>query len=111
MFLETERKFTFHLPDTDDIFTESDIESIEDPKLKEWAEAAYSRYLHQEKHYERNWRNYELTQSDWMLVSDATFEGENLAGSDRLEEIKEYRKKLREYDLTKPNRPIKPTWL
>ncbi len=89
-----------------------------DPDLGEWDEEFTKKMMEaRDKHYssqkprERAWRNSELAETDWMLVADATFGGEPLAGSDRLDEVIEYRHALREYNLTTDDRPAKPTWL
>jgi hypothetical protein len=59
---------------------------------------------------ERIWRNKELRQTDYMLLSDASYDGVPLAGSQRLTEILAYRAELRLYDLRINDRPVRPVW-
>lgn len=70
----------------------------------------YRQFLEAEAVTERAWRNYELTNTDWMLVVDATYGGEPLAGSQKLDDILTYRLALREYNLTTDDRPERPEW-
>lgn len=70
-----------------------------------------TKFHNQLAYYERKWRNRRLAETDWMMVPDATFGGEPLSGSDKLDEIIEYRRTLREYNLTTDDRPAKPAWL
>lgn len=70
----------------------------------------WDRCLVLDEFVERKWRNKELLDTDWMLTSDATYAGLKLEGSAYLEDIKNYREALREYDLTYANRPARPPW-
>jgi hypothetical protein len=45
-----------------------------------------------------------------MLVADATHGGEPLAGSQKLQDIMDYRAALRDYNLTTDDRPERPEW-
>ncbi|GAL22932.1 hypothetical protein JCM19235_1233 [Vibrio maritimus] len=91
------------------IVTADTISTLEEPD-KSKIEAIYANWLNANKHYERDWRNFELTACDWMLVADATHGGEPIAGSQKLDDILLYRSELRGYDLTKDNRPVRPEW-
>lgn len=86
------------------------VYSVEDLPSHPEMQPMYDNWLEREKDYERDWRNYELTNTDWMLVSDATYGGELLAGSSNLEDIVAYRAQLREYNLTTDDRPERPEW-
>lgn len=72
--------------------------------------ALWDRQSVSNKFQERKWRNTELADTDWMLVADATYGGEPLAGSEMLASIKTYRDNLRSYDLVYANRPVRPEW-
>lgn len=102
------RVFKFRMPDAS-IGLVGDIATLE-PPLKEERQLAYESFLLHETPYERDWRNYELTNTDWMLVPDATYAGELLAGSQKLTDIMDYRTRLREYNLTTDDRPSRPEW-
>ena len=99
------RQFTFTVGDNPAVLGVGDLD--DHPQVK----PIYEKWLNSQKAYERDWRNHELSETDWMLVADATFGGEPLAGSDKLDEIIEYRRTLREYNLTTDDRPAKPAWL
>ena len=99
------RQFTFTVGDNPTVLGVNDLDNH--PHVK----PVYENWLESQKAYERDWRNYELDSTDWMLVADATFGSEPLAGSDKLDEVMEYRRKLREYNLTTDDRPAKPDWL
>lgn len=99
------RQFTFTVGSSPTVLTVADLSDY--PHVQD----VYANWLESEKDYERDWRNYELTSTDWMLVSDATFGGEPLAGSEKLDEVIEYRRTLREYNLATDDRPPKPSWL
>lgn len=61
--------------------------------------------------YEAEWRNSELSATDYMLMSDATYGGVALAGSDELDDIMAYRTALRDYAYdTSEARPTRPVW-
>lgn len=68
-------------------------------------------YENQLLHFEREWRNRQLTNTDWLMVPDATFGGEPLAGSSKYEDIRLYRDALRNYDFINEDRPEMPDWL
>ncbi|CAL9955309.1 hypothetical protein VPHD518_0008 [Vibrio phage D518] len=86
------------------------VYSVEDLPSHPEMQVMYDNWLIREKDYERDWRNYELTNTDWMLVGDATYGGELLAGSSHLDDIVEYRSQLRAYNLTTDTRPERPEW-
>ena len=91
--------------------TLEDMHKIEDPVYKAKVERAYEGFLKTLRLSERDWRNQELKNTDWMMIPDATFKGVELAGSLYLQQVIEYRKALRAYDLCLEDRPIKPTFL
>jgi hypothetical protein len=70
----------------------------------------YQSWLDSEEYNERLWRNAELNTSDYMLISDATYGGEKLVESDKLQDIIEYRNQLRRYNLRDEARPARPEW-
>ena len=70
----------------------------------------YQEFLEAHTPYERAWRNRELDKTDWMLVADATYGGEPLAGSQKQQDIMDYRTALRDYNLTTDDRPERPEW-
>ncbi|CAH9011761.1 conserved hypothetical protein [Vibrio phage 168E36-1] len=98
------RKFTFTVGGNPKVLTDDDVDQYSHmiPVYENWLEA--------EKEYERDWRNYELSNTDWMLVPDATYGGLPLAGSQTLQDIVEYRTALRDYNLTTEDRPTRPDW-
>lgn len=98
------RVFTYTVGDDITIFGISDLPS------HTHMQPVYDNWLVSQMDYERDWRNYELDSTDWMLVSDATYEGIALVDSTRLDEILIYRSSLRNYNLTTDDRPIRPTW-
>lgn len=98
------RVFTYTVGQDPTVFT------VEDLELHPHMDQMYANWLEREKEYERDWRNHELTSSDWMLMPDATYAGEPLAGSQKIQDIIDYRKLLREYNLTTDLRPEKPEW-
>lgn len=102
------RVFKFYLPDGNIGFVE-DIPNLEEAD-RLVREVDYQSFLAHEISYERDWRNYELTNTDWMLVADSTHSGEPLAGSEKLEDIMAYRLALRTYNLTTDDRPSRPDW-
>lgn len=99
------RQFTFTVGDNPAVLGVVDLD--DHPNVK----PVYENWLESEKGYERDWRNYELDSTDWMLVADATHGGEPLAGSVKLDEVIAYREALRSYNLTTDERPTKPDWL
>lgn len=104
------KKRTFGYTDKNgDKQTDIDI-YVEDTEYYEKLVKAKNTFYETEKIREREWRNSALTECDWMLLPDATFNGELVSGSDYETEIKEYRAKLREYNLTTDSRPEKPSW-
>lgn len=98
------RKFTFTVGCSDIVLTVDDLDDY--PHVQK----IYENWLESEKNYERDWRNYELSSTDWLLLPDATYSGEPLAGSTKLVEIMKYRTDLRAYNLTTDDRPLRPTW-
>ncbi|CAM0053019.1 hypothetical protein VPHK479_0008 [Vibrio phage K479] len=98
------RAFTYTLGSDPRVYSLEDLPSH--PEIQ----PIYDNWLELEKAYERDWRNYELTNTDWMLVPDATYGGEPLSGSSKLEDIILYRAQLREYNLTTDVRPERPEW-
>lgn len=90
---------------------QTDIEvHVDDPEYYAKLVKAKDAFYDAEKIRERKWRNTQLTESDWMLLPDATFKGEPVTGSVYEEEILEYRKALRDYNLTTDERPESPDW-
>lgn len=67
-------------------------------------------HLSSEVHYEREWRNCELTLTDKLLLVDATYNSSPIRGSLTESDVLDYRKKLREYDLKYMPRPTRPEW-
>jgi len=98
------RQFTFTVGDDLTVLGVSDLHNH--PHVQ----PIYANWLESEKYYERDWRNYELDNTDWMLVADATHGGEPLAGSQKLQDIMDYRAALRDYNLTTDDRPERPEW-
>ncbi len=61
--------------------------------------------------YEKEWRDRQVQGTDWMMLSDATYESARLQGSSKLDDIIVYREALRNYNYTSSDpRPIKPVW-
>ncbi|WP_028022244.1 hypothetical protein [Enterovibrio calviensis] len=85
------------------------IASLRDSE-KTRREGLYLSWLEAEVPNERAWRNAELTKTDWMLAEDATYAGRTLASDTRLNDIKDYRNKLRAYNLRSDVRPVRPEW-
>ena len=98
------RQFTFTVGDNPDVLTVDDLP--DHPSVS----SIYENWRESEQYYERDWRNYELDNTDWMLVPDATHGGEPLAGSQKLQDIMDYRAALRDYNLTTEDRPERPEW-
>ncbi len=67
-------------------------------------------HLTSEMYNERRWRNDELTLTDKFLLPDATYHSEAVQTSTMLDEILEYRRALRSYDLKYQPRPERPEW-
>lgn len=59
---------------------------------------------------EKAWRNEQLAKTDYMMVPDATYAKRALAATMELDEIKEYRQKLRDYDPMTQDKPVPPDW-
>ncbi len=70
-----------------------------------------TKFYNQLEYFEKKWRNRQLTNTDWLMVEDATFGGQEIRDSIKFEEIKTYRKSLRNYKPKEEDRPIKPDWL
>ncbi|CAL9955740.1 hypothetical protein VPHD292_0013 [Vibrio phage D292] len=98
------RVFTYTAGQDPTVFTVDDLDKH--PHMQE----LYENWLEREKDYEREWRNYELTNTDWMLVPDATYGGVALSDSSELTDITAYREALRAYNLTTDPRPERPEW-
>lgn len=92
---------------TDEYINELEI-SNED---KEFIKKEIVRYYNQLPFYERKWRDKILTKTDWLMVEDATISGIEIRETEKYEEIKAYRKALREYDFINEDRPTRPSWL
>ena len=73
-------------------------------------EAEYLEFLEAESTTEREWRNLELSGTDYMLMPDATYNKTKMSGSSMLDDIMAYREKLRNYNLTTDPRPERPIW-
>ena len=107
------RPFKFYLPD-------GSVETITDTTylktLGMTDEFIQKRQQQQEAHLtsemynERHWRNAELLLTDKMLLPDATYHSQQIQGSTMLDEIMNYRRALREYDLKYQPRPERPQW-
>lgn len=69
------------------------------------------RYDNHIVYFERLWRDRILSMTDWLMVEDASINGEEIRQSDKFEEIKTYRKALRDYDPTIEDRPVRPKWV
>lgn len=91
------------------IYTSEDIPNLEEP-LKSILQERHNNRMLNQMSVEREWRNERLTNSDKMLVADATYNGQPLFGSTELDEILAYRQQLRDYNLTTDDRPVPPTW-
>lgn len=98
------RQFTFTVGNNPEVLGVKDLTAH--PEVQQ----VYVNWLESEKEYERDWRNWELNGSDWMLVPDATYAGKPLAGSTELNDIVMYRQALRDYNLTTDDRPERPEW-
>ena len=60
---------------------------------------------------EREWRNAEFLATDYMLLPRARAQGVFLEGTDKLQDINDYRDALHSYDVEgKGDRPTRPTW-
>jgi len=103
---DTPRKvFTFTVDGGEEVFTVEDLEAY--PHVQ----PIYENWLTGQMDYERDWRNWELSETDWMLIPDATFNGELIAGSPIYDIVIAWRQALRDYDLRLESRPIKPNEL
>lgn len=62
---------------------------------------------------ERQWRNETLNSLSWMFEPEATYGGSPIGGSGdpMYEDILQYRRDLRSYNLTTDDRPTPPQWL
>lgn len=69
------------------------------------------RYNNHIVYFERLWRDRILSMTDWLMIEDATLDGSEIRGSERFDEIKAYRKALRDYDPINQDRPIRPKWV
>ncbi len=103
-----EKEFTMRTEEG--IITENDLDDVSQ-EIRELFMDRHEKWKAGNNMIEREWRNNELLETDWMMIPDASFKGVDLEGSYYLHEVKAYRKALREYDLTYPNRPIKPKFL
>lgn len=82
--------------------------SDEDIKI---LEHELTRFNNQLNYFERKWRNKILALTDWLMVEDATYKGVEVRDSNMFDEIKAYRKALREYDPIAQDRPVRPSWV
>ncbi|SIO96093.1 hypothetical protein [Vibrio spartinae] len=72
--------------------------------------AMYQSWLDSEEYNERTWRNTELQKTDYMLIADATYGGSVVADTNMLQEVIDYRDRLRKYNLRDETRPTRPEW-
>jgi hypothetical protein len=70
----------------------------------------YQSWLDSEEYNERVWRNRELSSTDYMLIPDATYGGDIISETDKLQDIVNYRNQLRAYNLRDDDRPVRPEW-
>lgn len=82
----------------------------EDPEFHLKVIKAHSSFLTGLAETERQWRNAELGVTDRLMLSDSTYNGQSVKGSSLETEILEYRRKLRLYNLTTDERPVRPDW-
>lgn len=69
------------------------------------------RFSNQLEYFERKWRNKILSLTDWLMVEDATFKDVEVRESEMFNDIKTYRKALRNYKPREEDRPTRPDWL
>lgn len=68
-------------------------------------------YLRIGEHFEKPWRNLELSRTDWFLLPDATYKGELVKDTSYYTDILLYRDALRKYVYSSNEpRPTAPTW-
>lgn len=84
--------------------SKEDIEVIKKAEIK---------FYNQLEYFEKKWANKILELTDFMMIEDATYNDLTIRESFMFEEIKDYRKKLRDYkDKTRiEDRPMRPSWL
>ncbi|EKD9324332.1 hypothetical protein OS347_000757 [Vibrio vulnificus] len=103
------RVFTFTLGDSPSVLTKDAIANLSESD-KPRITSIYQNWLESEVPYERDWRNHELSITDFMMMPDATYKKQLIKGSLFETEIINYRNALREYNLKDEDRPIRPTW-
>lgn len=70
---------------------------------------AYRRFRLVNIQAEKDWVKQELMSTDHLVLPDATYKGESLAGTTKAIDITHYRKNLRNYDYVS-DRPQRPDW-
>lgn len=98
------RCFTFTIGSDPTIYCEDDL--VDHPELA----TVYDNWLTSQMDYERDWRDYELSKTDYMMLSDAEYQGVPLPGTTQLQDILDYRAALKLYDLRTQSRPDRPVW-
>lgn len=94
-------------------YDESDIPSFVDHSKYEKILKSRDAFYKSQSVIERKWRNETLNSLSWMFEPEATYGGSAIGGSGdpMYEDILQYRRDLRSYNLTTENRPQKPHWL
>ncbi len=103
------RVFKFYLPDGSCCEARTKQDLIDSNVYEERKNQLEAHYL-SEMHYERKWRNNELLLTDALMFVDATYNGKLVKNSEYFQEILDYRKALRQYDLKYQPRPKRPNW-
>ncbi len=59
---------------------------------------------------EKAWVKDELNKTDFIYMPDARVDGELIAGTEKHQDLVEYRSALHQYDCLASERPVRPEW-
>ncbi|MCG7915912.1 MAG: hypothetical protein JAY71_18760 [Candidatus Thiodiazotropha weberae] len=82
---------------------------LDEDRLKA-LQARYEVHIRSEEYFERQWKQGELQLTDRLMFTDATYRGHKLHLGSYIEEMRQYRQQLRDYNCLDQDRPVRPWW-